>query len=233
MKTILKNLKACDKAIEWVEDKTIEEAVNECPRGDWTLWLAQGLKADVRLITLAKGHCANTVRHLMKDKRSIKAVDTAIAFGSGEATIEELMDAHGGAASAASAYDASCAYDSVAFSAASAARASTSYAASAYASASYAASVSACADAADASTSYAASAYASASYAASVSACADAADASAASASRASTSYAASAYAASNKENQLLTANICREHLGQFIIDKCKSLKTHKNESNT
>lgn len=179
MKTILKNLKACDKAIEWVEDKTIEEAVNECPRGDWMLWLAQELDVDFKALTLAKGLCANTVRHLMIDKRSIKAVDTAIAFGSGEATIEELMDAAASAASASTSY---AAYTTYAYDPAAAYAASAAYA-SVYAS-----------DAADASTSWAASAYASAS----------------------------TSYAASNKDNQLLTANICRKYLGQFIIDKCK-----------
>jgi hypothetical protein len=41
-------------------------------------------------LTLTKGHCANTVRHLMKDKRSRDAVDAAIAYGEGKITREEL-----------------------------------------------------------------------------------------------------------------------------------------------
>jgi len=41
-------------------------------------------------ITLAKAHCANTVRYLIKDQRSIKAIDIAISFGEGKATIDEL-----------------------------------------------------------------------------------------------------------------------------------------------
>ena len=46
---------------------------------------------NLRELTLAKGHCANTVRHLMKDQRSIDAVDAAIAFGEGKITKEELL----------------------------------------------------------------------------------------------------------------------------------------------
>jgi hypothetical protein len=58
------------------------------------LWLfKQTNPNDLRLLTLAKGHCANTVRHLMKDERSIKAVDAAIAYGEGRIDIEELNNA--------------------------------------------------------------------------------------------------------------------------------------------
>ena len=96
----LKSINACSNAIEWAESKTIEEVVATCHRGDWLLWLA--FKCDIGLqpLTLAKGHCANTVRHLMNDDRSIKAVDAAIAFGEGRATGEQLdaADAAGHAA---------------------------------------------------------------------------------------------------------------------------------------
>ena len=64
------------------------------------LWLARKLNIDKRVLTLAKGHCANTVRHLMKDERSIAAVDMAIKYGEGNATDSEL------AAAADAAYDA-------------------------------------------------------------------------------------------------------------------------------
>ena len=66
---------------------------------------------NIKELTLAKGHCANTVRHLMKDPRSLAAVDAAIAFGEGRITEEELTaaasaaaDAYAAAASAADAY---------------------------------------------------------------------------------------------------------------------------------
>ena len=100
MKELLKKLNACQPAREWADDKTIEEIWATCYRGDWMLWLARKLNIDKRVLTLAKGHCANTVRHLMKDERSIAAVDMAIKYGEGNATDSEL------AAAADAAYDA-------------------------------------------------------------------------------------------------------------------------------
>jgi hypothetical protein len=104
MKELLIKLNACDEAIEWAGDRTIEEIVKDCDRGDWLLWLAKKIGIKLQPLTLAKGHCANTVRHLMKNERSIKAVDMAIAFGEGRATMEELNNAANAAADAA--YDA-------------------------------------------------------------------------------------------------------------------------------
>ena len=133
MKELLLKLRACKEAVEWAGDKTAKEIIDTCHRGDWLLWLADKLKVDDRPFTLAKGHCANTVRHLMKDKRSIKAVDAAIAYGNGEVSKEELKDA------ALAAYYA--AYSDSSYAAYAAAYYAASYAASAYAaSASYAAS---------------------------------------------------------------------------------------------
>ena len=82
-KQLLIELNACKDARTWAADKTIEEAVSTCQRGDWMLWLAKKVNVGIRPLTLAKGKCANTVRHLMKDERSIKAVDAAIDFGNG------------------------------------------------------------------------------------------------------------------------------------------------------
>ena len=108
MKELLLKLKACGPAIDWAGDKTIEEIWATCHRGDWMLWLARNLDIDKRVVTLAKGHCANTVRHLMKDERSIDAVDMAIKYGEGNATDTELAAAYAAAyaadASSAAAY---------------------------------------------------------------------------------------------------------------------------------
>jgi hypothetical protein len=99
MKDLLIKLNACNEAQEWAVGKTWEEVYNQCHRGDWLLWLFNKTNPDdLQLLTLAKGHCANTVRHLMKDERSIIAVDTAIAFGEGKATREELSAAAANAA---------------------------------------------------------------------------------------------------------------------------------------
>jgi hypothetical protein len=93
MKELLIKLNACDEAIEWAGDRTIEEIVKDCDRGDWLLELAKKIGIELQPLTLAKGHCANTVRDLMENESSIKAVDMAIAFGEGRATMEELNNA--------------------------------------------------------------------------------------------------------------------------------------------
>jgi len=100
----LQSVEACEPAVEWAENKTIEEVVATCHRGDWLLWLAKKCDIGLQPLTLAKGHCANTVRHLMNDERSIRAVDAAIAFGEGKATREELDVAAAAASVAAYAY---------------------------------------------------------------------------------------------------------------------------------
>jgi len=171
LKEKLKELNACEEAREWASDKSIQEVWETCHRGDWMLWLfARTNQNDFQILTLAKGHCANTVRHLMKDERSRKAVDAAILFGHGEITKEELIAAY------AAADDAADDADDAAYASAYAASAYAAYAASAYAASAYAA--------------YAAAA-----------AAANAADAAAA--------YAADA----KKDNQILTADICRKYL--------------------
>jgi len=63
----------------------------QCERGDWMLWFyAEEYPDNIQELTLTKGHCANTVRHLMTDKRSIMAVDAAIAYGEGKISKEAL-----------------------------------------------------------------------------------------------------------------------------------------------
>ena len=156
MKKTLEKLNACNAALEWVGDKTWEECYNTCERGDWLLWLFQKTNPDdLQFLTLAKGHCANTVRHLMKDERSIKAVDAAIAFGEGKITEDELDAAYAAAAHAADAADAAAA--------ASASATADAYAADAYAdAAAYAAAAAHAAAAADAAAAVDAAAYAAA-----------------------------------------------------------------------
>ncbi len=133
MKQLLEKLNACEEAREWAGDKSWEEVYTTCHRGDWLLWLfAKTNPKDLRLLTLAKGHCANTVRLLMADQRSIDAVDAAIAFGEGRIGVEELKDAASAAAYAASyaaAYAASAAVYAVAAHAADAASYAAAYAA--------------------------------------------------------------------------------------------------------
>lgn len=89
----LKELNACEEAIDYLETNNynLQEAWDKCERGDWMLWLYARLHPKNRKeVILVKGHCANTIRHLMKDERSVKAVDAAIAFGEGKITEDEL-----------------------------------------------------------------------------------------------------------------------------------------------
>ena len=88
---LLTNLNACDQAKEWAVGKTWEQVYLTCANGGWLLWLFQRTNPDdLQRVTLAKGHCANTVRHLMKDERSTAALDAAIAFGEGKITRYDL-----------------------------------------------------------------------------------------------------------------------------------------------
>jgi hypothetical protein len=190
-KELLRDLDACKEARDWAADKTIEQVIQDCHRGDWMLWLAKKIDIDIRLLTLAKGRCAETVIHLMTDDRSKAAVKAAIDYGNGLISDSELN------AAAAAAYAA--AYAAYAAAAAAADAADAAYAAYA-ADAAYAAYAAYAADAA---------------YAAGVAAAADAyADADAADA-----AYAAAAADDAKTKNQLQTAQICRDLLGHSIIE--------------
>jgi hypothetical protein len=139
----LKELNACEKAIDWCKKrniKTVEEAWEKCERGDWMLWLYKNLYRDnLKELTLAKGHCANTVRHLMRDERSIGAVDAAIAFGEGRISKEDLNIAATHAAHAAYAADAAARAASAAYAAYASAASAATHAAYAATHAAYAA----------------------------------------------------------------------------------------------
>lgn len=137
MKNLLLKLNACSDARDWAADKDFETIWETCHRGDWMLWLAKKVGVNKRVLTLAKCHCANTVRHLMKDELSINAVDVAIKYGNGEASESEL--AYAASAAAAAAYAASAADDAAAYAAYAAAYAAASAADAAAASAAYAA----------------------------------------------------------------------------------------------
>ena len=111
LKEFLEKNNACKGGYLFAKDLTLEEFLATCPRGDWILWLFVKSNPDsLKELTLAKGHCANTVRHLMEDERSLRAVDVAIAFGEGKATKKELDSAASAAYDAYAASDASAAY---------------------------------------------------------------------------------------------------------------------------
>lgn len=84
-------LRACEDSREWAKGKTWPEIFETCHRGDWLLWLFKRANPEsLKELTRAKAHCALTVRHLMKDQRSINACEVALKFADGLATREEL-----------------------------------------------------------------------------------------------------------------------------------------------
>ena len=149
LKDLLIEFNACEPARDWAKNMSIEEVVKTCERGDWLLWLGKRIDLPLKELTLAKGHCAATVLHLMKDDRSKAAVKAAIDFGNGKITRKELATyaACASSAAASAAYAASfSAAVAAAFSADAAADAAAADAAVAF----YAASASACASSASA-----------------------------------------------------------------------------------
>jgi hypothetical protein len=142
---LLEELGSCIEGMEFASEyPTLQDAWTACPRGDWMLWLAKRLGVDLRTLTLAKALCASTVRHLMKDPRSLAAIDAAVDFGRGKIMEQKLKKA------AYAAVDAVYAAYAAAVDAAAAAADAAAAAADAAAYAAYAAAVDAAAAAADA-----------------------------------------------------------------------------------
>ena len=108
---VLKKGVACEEGLKYFHSQqSFKDAWNNCPRGDWMLWLANKLKINEQTLYLAKGYCAKTVIHLMKDQRSKNAVNITIKYGKGKTTKEELRTAAADAAYAAYAAAADAAY---------------------------------------------------------------------------------------------------------------------------
>ena len=101
MKYEIEQFNPCNDALIFRKKyKTFRGAWNNCPRGDWMLWIAKRVGIDIRLLTLAKGYCAKTVIHLMTDQRSKDAVKAAIDYGHGKIDDVQLRNAVYAAANA-------------------------------------------------------------------------------------------------------------------------------------
>jgi hypothetical protein len=136
----------CIAAMEWAKSqKSAKLAWENCPRGDWLLWIAGKVAIDRKLLVMVACDCAALAGRFVKkgELRPRKAIAMARAWCRGKATIEQVR----------SAYDAATAYDTVAYAAAAAAFAADA--------AAYAAAAAAAAFAADAAA-YAAAAFAAA-----------------------------------------------------------------------
>ena len=115
--TTIKKLSACRDSIEWLSSQdNLQQAWEDCERGDWLLWLVARLNINERKLFLAKGLVVEQIIHLMNDQGSINAVHAAIDYGNGKIGKDELKifadtaydaaDAAAAAARVADAYDA-------------------------------------------------------------------------------------------------------------------------------
>jgi len=203
----LEDLNACEEAVEWVGDRDLKTAWEECARGDWMLWLAARLKVDRKLVALAACDCAETSLNfvLADEGRPAAALRIVRAWCAGEATLDEVKVAAGAAADAADASYADAAADAAA-GAAYAAAAAAAGAAAYGADAAYAAAGASYADAA-------AGAAAGAAYAAAAAAAGAAVYAAGAAA------YGAdAAYAAARRLSLARSADIVRKRISAEIL---------------
>ena len=111
----LEELNACPEAREWVGDKSLKKAWKKCERGDWMLWYYFKELGFTKELVKAKADCASLVKHLMKDQRSLDALQACYDYVDGNLSKRELRRA---AAAAADAAYAASAADAVAVAAA-------------------------------------------------------------------------------------------------------------------
>lgn len=102
----LKAMDACLPAIQWVGDKTIEQAWMECERGDWMLWLADKLNIDQKLLVSVACDCAEpALKYITEGElRPAIAIETARAWCDVRATLEQVITSYIAADDAAYAY---------------------------------------------------------------------------------------------------------------------------------
>ena len=95
----LKNLNACQDAVDWCKQySTPEEAWNKCERGEWMLWLLGKLCGSSRSksrkeLVLTACQCARlSLKYIPKSEyRPLKAIETAEAWSSGKASLNEVI----------------------------------------------------------------------------------------------------------------------------------------------
>jgi len=91
---ILAMLKADKEFQKWAIDRTWFDIFTLCPKGEWLLWLFQKTNPDdIQLLTLAKAHCANTIKTLVSNEENRNRIDLAIKFGEGKAKLNEINTA--------------------------------------------------------------------------------------------------------------------------------------------
>jgi len=88
-------MKACQEAIDWVGERTIQQAWKDCHRGDWMLWLLEKVEGwvDEKEIMLLGCWCARRVlKYVPKEEtRPLKAIEAKEKWIRGEITREEMV----------------------------------------------------------------------------------------------------------------------------------------------
>ena len=88
----IKHFEPCVEAVEWLGDKTFDEAWATCERGDWMLWAYARLYYDRnRELVGCVAECVATIQHLMTDQRSVDVLKACKKYANGEISKEELL----------------------------------------------------------------------------------------------------------------------------------------------
>jgi len=89
---------ACQDAIDWIKDRTIQQAWNDCHCGDWMLWLLEQMKEkegwlDEKEIMLLGCWCSRRALKYIPEgeTRSLKAIEAKEKWARGEITKEEVV----------------------------------------------------------------------------------------------------------------------------------------------
>jgi len=100
---LLERLGACREAADWYDGRDSEQAWAECERGDWMLWVAGKLNVDRKVLVAAACECAELALVHVPDgeDRPRQAIETARAWVSGNATLEQVRKAASAAYAAA------------------------------------------------------------------------------------------------------------------------------------
>ena len=112
MKTEIENYlqkhNACREGAAYARtQKSLAEVWDNCPKLEWLFWmLAKQPNKPEKELRLFAVWCARQVQHLMKDKRSLDALDVAERFALGKASVEELRAAWDAARGSAGSADA-------------------------------------------------------------------------------------------------------------------------------
>ena len=88
-------MNACSEAVEWVDNKYLDQAWSECERADWMFWLAGRANIGHKTIVACACDIAETTLKYVPEgePRPAEAIRVTSAWLKGEASIEEVGEA--------------------------------------------------------------------------------------------------------------------------------------------